>query len=90
MRKRRKTAPRPKWQRGGARIRSIGEFQHARTDGSVVYVGHRFRGRPITVRWVANMAFGQVLRMIDSGCIELAVPTPRYQAWLDSAPEATQ
>ncbi len=87
MKKRRKTAPRPKWQRSGIKIRDIPTFLAARDRGDVVYVGHRFRGRPITIKWLSNMSFGMVVRMIHTGSIEIASPTARYMNWLRTAPE---
>jgi hypothetical protein len=88
--KKRKTPPRPKWQRSGQRIRCISDFQKAVAEGAVVYVAYRFRGRPITIKWVANMSFGQVMRMIDAASIELAMPTARYMNWLRGNPEGEQ
>ena len=74
--------PKTKWRRGGDYIRSIAAFHGAKNAGAMVYVRNRFRGRPITIAWVANMLFSQVLGMIESGCIELADHTSEYSDWL--------
>lgn len=75
--------PKKKWQRSGYRIRSTAAFNDARRRRDLVYVDRRFRGKPITIKWVANMAFAQVLGMIEAGSIEIAGYTPEYRKWLD-------
>ena len=74
--------PPKKWEATGEAILTVEDFDMAWKASCVVAVPRLQQGRPISARFIANMSFAQVCRLIHTGQILLCKTTKEYKEWL--------